>query len=900
MKRLSLFIAITALVVFTAMPLHAQKKKKGSNKANASQIKGDDHFSRYEYYLAAQEYKLVVDIDPTNYYCVFRLAESYREYFDYPSAQKYYKIIITKDLLEFPLARFWYGIMLRDNGDYEDAQKQFKLFVSEYHETTLAAEEYKDRARNAIVGLDLAREEMSKPQRDYSFECMPVPINTIYSEYSPVIIGETDSIIAFTSSRLGTTGNISNDMLGGNLSDTYRFVYDGVSAWVPYVPEDNFVVANSIYNESPGSFTRDGKKFYFTRCDEKVTVGKYEDYNCVIYVMTKDATGLWGAPIKLNEYINMKGQWNSQPSVSPDGKILFFTSKRPGGIGMQDIWFSTCTQNDNWGPASNLGQGVNTIFSDMSPRYYGDDRLLYFASNGHEGFGGLDIFVSKEEENFESSKNIGLPFNSHRDDFYFVLGNKLGYLSSNRQGGIGNDDIYKFTILPKPESLISEIDVDSIPSGVKSIAVVGKIVKSDGQKAPDVEVALTDSNNVQLKVTKTNSEGVFRFDNLPANRSYRIVLIEKNSKVTQQIAYTVDTVMIQSSTVASNRKLFENIYFDFNQAELRPEASKTLDELASYSSKNSQIQIELNANTDGLGTDTYNRDLSGRRGQSAIDYLVTKGVDRSRIVMNPLGKERPLTSNDNEIGRQLNRRVEFYILGGEGYETKNMTYVVEPQTTIYAIAKKFNMTVEEIREINALTSDDIIPYTPLRVKRNVGDNDIIAQVSMTESMSIKPEKKNKKYYNELTVKNTAMDEAMMRSNVDIAEKNEIIADKNVEIKKNIELKKVQKVTLKEGEDLYKVRPKNTLFSISKLYHMSVTEIKDLNKFTYDTIYVNQLIKVKIGIYEPTANEYLVKDGDTVETIAFDKGVTVEQLMALNPIDGYTIQHNMILRLRKEE
>lgn len=901
MKKISSIIAILILAVFTAMPLHAQKqkKKKGSGKANASQIKGDDHFSRYEYYLAAQEYKLVVDVDPTNYYCVFKLAESYREYFEYPSAEKYYKVIINKAILDYPLARFWYAITLRDNGDYEGAQKHFKLFVAEYKETTLAAEEYKDRARNAIVGLDLAKEEMSKPQRDYSFKCMPPPINTIYSEYSPVIVGETDSIIVFTSSREGTTGNISNDMLGGNLSDNYRFVYDGVSAWIPYEPEDNFIVANSIYNESPGSFTRDGNKFYFTRCDEKIVIGKYEDYNCVIYVMKKDAAGLWTAPVKLNENINMKGQWNSQPSVSPDGKILFFTSKRPGGIGMQDIWFSTCTQNDNWGSASNLGQGVNTIFSDMSPRYYGDDRLLYFASNGHEGFGGLDIFVSKEEENFESSKNIGLPFNSHRDDFYFVLGNKFGYLSSNRQGGVGNDDIYKFNILPKEEALISEIDADSIPSDVKSIAVVGKIVTDKGEDAPNVEVALTDVNDVKIKTTKTNNEGVFRFDNLPVDKNYRIVLIEKNSKVTQQISYNVDTVMIQSSTVASNRKLFENIYFDFNQSDLRPEAAKTLDELAKYSQKNAQIQIELNANTDGLGTDTYNRILSEKRGQSAIDYLVNKGVDQTRIVMNPLGKERPLTSNDNEIGRQLNRRVEFYILGGEGYETKNMTYVVEPQKTIYDIAKKFNMTVEEIREINALTSDEILPYTPLRVKRNVGDNDIIAQVSMTESMSVGAEKKNKKYYNELAVKNAALEQAILKSNVDIVEKNEIISDKNVEIKKNIELKTIQKVSVKEGEDLYKVRSKNTLFSISKLYHMTVAEIKGLNNFTYDTIYVNQLIKVKIGIYEPTANEYLVKDGDTVETIAYENGVTVEQLMALNPIDGYTIQRNMILRLRKD-
>jgi len=900
MNKVFSIIPLLCLIVLVTIPSYAQKTKKGTH-ASEAQLKADQHFSRYEYYLAAQEYKLVIDEAPDNMYATYRLAESYREYFDYANAEKYYKIIISKDLTTYPLARFWYAVTLRDNGDYEDAKKQFETFISEYKDISLTAEEYKDRARNAIDGLELAEEQMKQPLRDYTFGCLPSPVNTEYSEYSPVIFGETDSIIVFTSSREGSMGHTANTMLGGVMSDNYRYVYDGKSAWVPYLPlpDDNFVLANSIYNESPGSFTKDGKKFYFTRCDEKMIVGKYEEYNCVIYVMKKDAAGIWGAPVRLNENINMKGQWNSQPSVSPDGKILFFTSKRPGGIGMHDIWFSTSTKDDNWGPASNLGQGVNTIFTDMSPRYYAEDRLLYFSSNGHKGFGGLDIFVAKEEDNFETSNNIGMPFNSHRDDFYFVLGKTFGYLSSNRQGGVGNDDIYKFKIIPKEEALITKIDADSIPAEVKSISVVGTIVDDKGQKAANVEVALTDDNDVKLKVTKTNEEGTFRFDNLPAGMNYRIVLVEKDSKVTQQITYEVDTIIIQSSAIAANRKLFENIYYDFNQSELRPEARKTLDELAAYATKNPQIQIELNANTDGLGTDTYNRVLSEKRGQAAIDYLISKGIDHSRIVMNPLGKARPLTSNDNEIGRQLNRRVEFYILGGEGYETTNMTYVVEPKTTIYAIAQKFNMTVEELREINALTSDNVIPFTPLRVKRNVGDHDIIAQVSMTESMTLSTEKKNKKYYNKLAEKNAGINESMTQSNIDIAEKNEIIAAKNEEIIKNLELKKAQQVSLKEGEDLYKVRPKNTLFSISKLYHMSVPDIKTLNNFKYDTIYVNQLVKVKIGIYRPTVNEYLVKEGDTLENIAYTHGVTVEQLMLLNPIDGYTLQRNMILRLRKD-
>jgi len=898
MNKLLHIISILLVVVFTTMSSYAQKTKKVTNNSVAK-MKGDQHFKNFEYYLAAQQYKIAFEENPADMYCAYQLAESYREYFDYGSAEKYYKLVMNKDNAHYPLARFYYAITLRDNGEYEEARKQFQTFIDGYKDYSLAAEEYKDRARNAVKGLELAEAEMKQPLRDYDFKCLPGPINTEYSEYSPSIYGKSDSIVVFTSSRPGSTGHGENSMLGGARSDSYRYVLRG-GKWVLVELEDNFKAANSEFDESPGSFTADGNKFYFTRCDEKIVVGKTQTFNCVIYVMVKGDDGIWGTPVRLNENINQRGQWNSQPSVSPDGKVLFFTSKRPGGYGLHDIWYSTSNKGDNWGEATNLGAGVNTIFTDMSPQYYAEEHLLYFASNGHEGFGGLDIFMSRESESFETSTNIGMPFNSHRDDFYFVLGTKKGYLASNRQGGLGNDDIYRFDIIPKEEALIAKVDADSIPADVKSISVTGVIVDAQGNKASNVEVALTDESDVQLKVTKTNTEGQFRFDNLPAGSNYKIVLIEKDSKITQKIAYSVDTIIIQSSATAANRKLFENIYFDFNSSDLRPEAKKTLDELSAYSVKHPQIQIELNANTDGLGTDTYNRALSEKRGQAAIDYLISKGVDHSKIVMNPLGKERPLTSNDNEVGRQLNRRVEFYILGGPGYETQNMTYVVEPKTTIYTIAQKFNMTVEEIREINALTSDDIIPYTPLRVKRNVGDNDIIAQISMTESMTLASEKKNKKYYKTQTAKSAGVDESMTHSNIDIAEKNEIIASKNVEIERNIQLKKSQKVSLKEGEDLYKVRNRNTLFSISKLYHMSVADLKQLNSLTYDTIYINQLIKVKIGIYNPTANEYLVKEGDTLENIAHAHNVSVEQIMALNPIDGYTLQRNMILRLRKDE
>jgi peptidoglycan-associated lipoprotein len=148
----------------------------------------------------------------------------------------------------------------------------------------------------------------------------------------------------------------------------------------------------------------------------------------------------------------MPGQWNSQPSISGDGNFLFFVSKRPGGLGMQDIWYSISDGADGWALPINLGPHINTPLVDMSPSYYGDQKVLFFSSNGHPGgHGGLDVFMSREADSFQKITNLGQPFNSPRDDFNFILGNKKGYLTSNRGNGVGFDDIYMFEIENKKE-----------------------------------------------------------------------------------------------------------------------------------------------------------------------------------------------------------------------------------------------------------------------------------------------------------------------------------------------------------------------------------------------------------------------------------------------------------------
>jgi outer membrane protein OmpA-like peptidoglycan-associated protein/LysM repeat protein/tetratricopeptide (TPR) repeat protein len=903
MRKFKTLLCICWLVgvLFHAFPSLAQTKKS-KEKVSPYQSLGDQHFKVNAYYYAIAEYKKVLATEPANVHCNYYLAECYRELGNYQEAERYYSAVIKNGgLTEFPLSRYYYALMLRDNNKYDQSLNEFQNFLNEYKSPNLKGEEIRESAKQAIEGLKFVKEELKRPQRDYELKLLPMPINSAYSDLDPTIIPGNDSLLVITTARKDAVGS-QDKHAGQDHADMLRYIKTQ-SGWEEYIPttEDNFYSLNTKYTEKSGSFTADGKKFYFARCDMAVKVGQYETFNCGIYVVKKDDKGHWGQPEKLNSQINMEGEWNSHPCISPDGKVLFFASRRPGGLGGIDIWYSINTGNENWTAPLNLGDGVNTVFNDIYPKYYPQEKALYFCSNGRPGFGGFDIFVSYEAENFETSTNLSLPFNSSRDDFSYCLGSEFGYFSSNRPGGLGNDDIYLFKKIPKPDAEIATINKDSIPEDTKSIAIVGTIVNAnDNTPAPNIEIALTDEGKNHLKTTTTNNQGEFRFDNLSASKSYRVVLVEQDSKLTQVIQYIVDTVYVLASQQEAKSITFENIYFDFNSSDLRPEARKTLDELVAYAKKNPGIQIELNANADAIGSAQYNKVLSEKRGNVAKQYLIEHGIDPSRIVMTALGSDRPLASNQNEIGRQLNRRVELFVLGGPDYQTRNMTYVIEPQATLEAIAKRFNMTVEEIKEINALTTNQLVPFTPLRVRRNTGDGDIIAQSTMSATFS-KDSKLNKKEYAAYMQKQAAIDQSYALQNQDIVEKNKVIAQKNTEIQQNIIVRE-QKITLLEGEDVYKVNAQNTLFSIAKLYRMDVATLKSINGLTSDTIYINQLIKVKITGYSPTANEYVVKEGETLESIAAKNGITVEQLMEYNNprLREYTLQKNMILYIRKKE
>jgi peptidoglycan-associated lipoprotein len=793
-RFLTILLALFCCCIFDNV--FAQKKKKNSIEA----AYGDQYFDNGDYFQAEQNYLTAYKKQSNSAYINYRIAECNRLMFNYTKAEEFYGKTVnntTTGNTEYPLAKYWVALMQKTNGKYEEAYTSFEQFVSTFQPKNKEEEDYLAQAKTEKEGCEFAMKELKKPQRDYEFGSLPSPINTKFSDYSPAIFHH-DSCIVLTSARDNMTGGNLYDGTGEAFSDNLRFEKKKDGKWSEMDDKDGFrELVNTKYNDGAGVFAHTKKKFYYTQCDD-------DQGACAIYA-TKLLSGKWSKPVKLNQFINDPGGWNAQPSINTKGDTLYFVSKRKGGLGQHDIWYSVSHKGeDHWEAPVNMGASINTPFIDMAPSFYSEENTLFFSSNGQKGFGGLDIFMAKKDSlNNVSVTNLGLPFNSNKDDFYFVLGEKKGFLTSNRDGGAGNDDIYQFNIESK-KSLLAIVNNDTLSPLAESVTVRGKVLDAGTMEGvPDLENMLADEAGNVLKKSKTNKQGGFRYDNLDKDKNYVVLLEENSPKLTQKQNFIVADVQIIGSANKPSKSLFENIYFDFDKADLRPEATKVLDELFQYCKNNPQVQVELRANTDNYGTNDYNVDLSKKRGDVAMDYLVQKGMDRSSLVVDARGEGKPMATNANEIGRQLNRRVEFYLLGAADAKGTGMVYILQPKNTLYSIAKEHGMTVDELKAYNGLEGEDIKAYSPIRVPRK-GDAALVAPVTMSSLHNVNA--------------TVSVDDVKPTSSPTLV--------------------------LMDDEMIYEVVAGNTIFSIAKQFDMTVEEIRTKNGLGDIKLTVGQKLKVR--------------------------------------------------------
>ncbi len=529
-QRPLLMLAAGILLCGFAMAQDSQIKKE----YNTQNVKiANKYLKMGEAYSALEYFQKENEENPKNYYAAYELAELYYELFDYPNAEKYYSTVAKSASNEFPHSVFWHGVTAKMNGKYVEAKDILDGFVKNYHGNASGDEVIIEKAKLEYEGCRVALKELEKKEKDIHFINMDRPINTGADEYAPGLI--RDSVFVLVSDRKGVKQDNKDRENEIFYSDNFSVKYNKrTSRWTVSNSSGYLVASNSFKADGPGSFTKGGKKFYYTSCQE-------EDGQCAIFV-AKRRGKTWYTE-KLNENINPSKTENKHPFITPHGDTLFFVSERSGGKGMQDIWYSTKTKAEEWGPAINMGDRINTPYKDVSPSYYPKERTLFFASDGREGFGGVDLYMATGE-GLSFVKDLGMPFNSSRNDFYLVLGERRGYFSSDRDGGKGKTDIYSFEY--KSRKHFIKAAANEYLDDFKQYTALTRIsyAGSGNQSASNVKVMLVDDEGNILKTTQSDSDGMVKFDEIPTDKNYRIVIDSDDPKLQADMKYFINDIEV--------------------------------------------------------------------------------------------------------------------------------------------------------------------------------------------------------------------------------------------------------------------------------------------------------------------------------------------------------------------
>ncbi|MCX2576149.1 OmpA family protein [Pedobacter sandarakinus] len=648
-------VSITVIVVFILMFAHI--------KVSAQYVlkEADLQYELYNYSKAVVLYTEAYQKKKT-LRTVERLADSYRLMRDFKQAESWYAILVAMDGAT-PEAYKWYAEMLMNNAKYSEAKEQFTKYAAASKNLTNPQTEQIKFWQNSC---DSALKWMRKPNRVILTN--EKNLNSAQSDWSA--IPYQDGIL-FSSDRtisgMGKAGSGKRFLKfdGSNLPEKNVYGWTGNRYLRIYQKSNDsdsiavFPIKDaSEYHIAAPSFSADGNEVFFTltKIPEKIekVKGSPVTLNIAIYSSKKQGNA-WSEPISFR-YNNIQKWSVGDPFLSQDGKILYFVSDMPGGKGGTDIYFCKRTEDNQWTEAVNLS-AVNTNGNERSPMVH--NNFLYFSTDGNITMGGLDIYKAKMDgSNIGKTENMGYPINSPQDDFaYQPKGKAKGYLASNRDGGLGSDDIYSFI---EQQQLIFKLEGTVFNKETK-LPLVNAIV---GLKKVD---------GVPLKI-QTDDKGRYQFD-LSESTDYDMTADKTNFRnATDQLTtknLDVSKVIrkdfyLDSIIIAKPIRL-ENIYYDFDKFNIRPDAAKELDKLVKILKENPTIWIELGSHTDSRGNDDYNQKLSQNRANSAVRYIVSRGIDKSRITAKGYGESMLLNRCENGVKcskeeHQLNRRTEFKIV----------------------------------------------------------------------------------------------------------------------------------------------------------------------------------------------------------------------------------------------
>jgi outer membrane protein OmpA-like peptidoglycan-associated protein/tetratricopeptide (TPR) repeat protein len=411
-------------------------------------------------------------------------------------------------------------------------------------------------------------------------------------------------------------------------------------------------------NEGGATLTIDNNTLYYTVC--KYTKNNTY-YNCDIF-FSEYVNEEWTKIKSVSDKINQSTTWESQPSISSDGRTLYFISDRPGGYGGYDIYKAVKNEKEEWGYSVNLGPKINSSGDEKSPFIHPDDKTLYFSSDGRMGLGGFDIFYSRLDSsgNWSRPKNIGYPINSREDEigFFVSTDGTHGFFASNKLRGKGGWDLYSFDLYPeaRPEKVLfikGTVRSEAIAEPVKARIELKNL---ETKKISEIPLDTTTGKYVAIAPFNDDYIMTVKKEGYVYETRY-ISRIDSIFKTPAQVDVEIEPIELNKSY------RINDIYFDFNKYDLTHESMAVLDQLIEFLNENPKIRIQIQGHTDNIGNDADNLRLSDNRARSVYIYLVDKGINSNRITYKGFGKTMPVANNDTEEGRARNRRTVFIITG---------------------------------------------------------------------------------------------------------------------------------------------------------------------------------------------------------------------------------------------
>ncbi len=648
LRMLGLMVAAGYSLLAVSQPAKYTTTDKGAIKRYES---GNSCMGLRNWACAESEFTKAAEADPRFIEPRIMLADIAERNGKHEVAMTRYREVMAIDPEFFPVARLHLADLEFLSGQYAEAQRNYEAYLKQEQEP-----QRKARARLGVRNCEFAARAIQQPV-PFEPKNLGPNVNSADPEYYPCITAD-DGTLMFT--RRVKAPEIP---VYGMQEDFYVSRRDLEGNWKAAIPLP--VVNTRAFNEGAGTLSPDGRFLIFTKCAlEDGTYGGSlsGEGSCDLFI-SRRVGDRWGVPQNLGTPVN-SSHWETQPSLASDGRTLYYIrgSVARDGIKSMDIWTTTMADDGTWSKPVKLGDQVNTPYQEESVQIHPDGHTLYFSSNGHPGFGGLDIFMSRKQDDgsWGPALNLGYPINTSADENSILVDaiGRLAYFASDRAGGEGDLDLYSFPLYEEAR-----------PLAVSYIR--GKVYDAATQAPVEADVQLFDLKTGDLATGAYSDpkSGEFLVC-LPAGRSYALnatadgyLFYSENYDVAEGDLKEPLSLDVPLGKLATGSTIaLRNIFFNTASYELLPTSNAELDKLVKLMKANPTLRIELGGHTDNVGADAANLTLSQQRANAVRDHVVAQGVDGARITAKGYGETNPVATNDTEAGRALNRRTEVTVL----------------------------------------------------------------------------------------------------------------------------------------------------------------------------------------------------------------------------------------------